>query len=1166
MACSSKYPGLQSHGQRADKITVPPPEHSSDSNEWTTLYIVSAPLPPSISAVQFKITSHDQGWCSDPDNGSWSWFDASILGSWHEDQPPAFEDLSDPIYLKSSPHDFGQMLQDRGFYFKDIPGRKDEDNMRSPGVTRCVVKNKIQTGWQNHTVTWRLEDGGENAEFLSLLEEGDRLVVWARAKFRGWLNVVKEVEILISTERVQDFAQPVQSPPIDQLNVVEPSGSQARNDDSLPGIGLPSVEAPKLDLARLQQYVSGLDFQESPHARQVFSRYEKSLATMPMNHPERPGLLGKMGVFLFKRYKYSKDPTDLGKAIAYLQLATLLQPEDPVCSYMYGRSLIARLGFGGSFSDIDIAINHLERALEIGLTDKAMQKETLEILIVGYKVRISYSNTEADLRRAYELMERLDVGTEHGSYKQFEQQELQYLLTRHQRAPAEARGARDGLLSAKTDIQRDELGEQEHIDTAISAAEAALSGLSQSDRSYKALLLGLSTQYMKRYLQAGHSDDLERGISRAEKAVALMEPHDLLGRLSAHFNLSGLLSARWERNRNIADLHAADSHIRIAIGNLPANIFSTAKVAMLLSASHILAFHHEATGDISKLESGIAMLEDINRDGLNLVDRPARSAYLTLLTGLYENLYYATKNLQHLDRAITLLDDEGLHSATIGGSLDPGVYAQYGRLLLQRFRQTRNGSDFQVGSKHLAAVCVSADVLPISRVQIARTLIHFLNHTENWNLAAMAAELALPTLSRLNAHDLQREDQIFINRQISGLASEACVAFCKLNLVGNAVRKLEYARGFVVGHLIDSPSDLSSLKSTHPALAEEYEALRSRTFNHITASLNQSTSQTSHRYDDLKELRECEDKIREITGFEDFPQTLSKQVLGDLLREGPIIIVNATCVSTDAIIMTIPRGWVLHLPEMGSKAPPEFVRRLLSHENFRCTTGDSNKRDMEPELSPEDFTHEWLSWLWFTCVKPCLDGLGAQGELSLEEPRSRVWWIGAGAASGLPFHAAGDYRNGGHTDGQSCLDRVIPSYIPSLRALKNARSRAAQVLPLQQATSSLLVVTMPETPGHGALASVRREAQGIIRAAEPSLRVTELPGPSTADVLAQLGNSDIVHFACHGYSDPSNPTSSHLVLQKQGVSGMGMVPDTLEVSALLDTQTISASFRTDVTV
>ncbi|GFN17011.1 hypothetical protein AtubIFM56815_004994 [Aspergillus tubingensis] len=170
------------------------------------MYLISPPLPRGVSAVQFNITSHDQGWCSDRSQGIWSWFDVSILGCSErgggEDYPSSFfSDLSNPSYLKSRPEDFRQVLQDRGLRFKHIPKQDpDADPAKPRSIVKRVASNKIQRSWQQHVIFWRLEDGGEEAGFLSRLEEGDRLVVWARTQFSGWINCVKSVEIKVSVD------------------------------------------------------------------------------------------------------------------------------------------------------------------------------------------------------------------------------------------------------------------------------------------------------------------------------------------------------------------------------------------------------------------------------------------------------------------------------------------------------------------------------------------------------------------------------------------------------------------------------------------------------------------------------------------------------------------------------------------------------------------------------------------------------------------------------------------------------------------------------------------------------------------------------------------------------------------------------------------------------
>ncbi|PYH67531.1 uncharacterized protein BO88DRAFT_343959 [Aspergillus vadensis CBS 113365] len=170
------------------------------------MYLISPPLPRGVSAVQFNITSHDQGWCSDRSQGIWSWFDVSILGCSSErdgeDPSSFFSDLSDhpSSYLKARPEDFRQVLQDQSLHFKHIPKGEVSDPAKPGAIAKRVASNKIQRSWQQHIIFWRLEDGGEEADFLSCLEEGDRLVVWARTQFSGWINCVKDVEIKVSVD------------------------------------------------------------------------------------------------------------------------------------------------------------------------------------------------------------------------------------------------------------------------------------------------------------------------------------------------------------------------------------------------------------------------------------------------------------------------------------------------------------------------------------------------------------------------------------------------------------------------------------------------------------------------------------------------------------------------------------------------------------------------------------------------------------------------------------------------------------------------------------------------------------------------------------------------------------------------------------------------------
>jgi CHAT domain-containing protein len=161
----------------------------------------------------------------------------------------------------------------------------------------------------------------------------------------------------------------------------------------------------------------------------------------------------------------------------------------------------------------------------------------------------------------------------------------------------------------------------------------------------------------------------------------------------------------------------------------------------------------------------------------------------------------------------------------------------------------------------------------------------------------------------------------------------------------------------------------------------------------------------------------------------------------------------------------------------------------------------------------------------------------------------RVWWIGTGAASSLPFHAACQYYNGHIVNGESCLDQTIPSYTPTIKALRNARERSLAGGKLNSKDASVLVVTMPTTPGQSDLSGVVREEETITEAVQQAYTIRPLRHPTAHEVLRGIRGSEIAHFACHGCSDLMNPSNSRLLLQKSSASGP--VVDPLTVSTLL---------------
>lgn len=172
-------PDLSLHSVQNDYLVVPPPGRRVSSST-AALYLISDPLPADISILEFRITSHDQGYCSDPTKGTWTWFEVSIIRPLCEEEPRSdIINLKHNAGVKSRPEDFGSLLQEQGWYFEDIPVL-NTTNTNTGCISRKILNNPVSSLWSSKKSTWSRAE--PHSDFISLLQEGDRLIIWARAQ------------------------------------------------------------------------------------------------------------------------------------------------------------------------------------------------------------------------------------------------------------------------------------------------------------------------------------------------------------------------------------------------------------------------------------------------------------------------------------------------------------------------------------------------------------------------------------------------------------------------------------------------------------------------------------------------------------------------------------------------------------------------------------------------------------------------------------------------------------------------------------------------------------------------------------------------------------------------------------------------------------------------
>ena len=146
---------------------------------------LSARDATSLRRVTFTFRSHDQGYCQYPDQGAWSWFEASLARISRGEEEEQTQ-LSDAITITSQYYWVYPWLQ-----------RNREELEKQPRYK--IQSNRIG---EKKPESYRIELGADH-ELVQRVREGDRIILWACACFAGWNNQVYEAQI--SVEGVDDF-------------------------------------------------------------------------------------------------------------------------------------------------------------------------------------------------------------------------------------------------------------------------------------------------------------------------------------------------------------------------------------------------------------------------------------------------------------------------------------------------------------------------------------------------------------------------------------------------------------------------------------------------------------------------------------------------------------------------------------------------------------------------------------------------------------------------------------------------------------------------------------------------------------------------------------------------------------------------------------------------
>ena len=640
-------------------------------------------------------------------------------------------------------------------------------------------------------------------------------------------------------------------------------------------------------------------------------------------------------------------------------------------------------------------------------------------------------------------------------------------------------------------------GSLDDLQEAIRQFQEGLDRAAKGHKDQKDLLFGLAAVYNDRYDRTGALDDLERAIQIRESLCN--QTSEIYPEWAPNVLALGELYDTRHRRRNAPhDLDKAIQLVQNAVNATPTH--NPDRPFRLQALGSVLLQRHRRSQSFEDLRTAIRLLKEAL--DLTATDDPSLGELSYHLGLAYHHQYYVTSEMTDLDTAVQFSKDSVNKMPE-----DHPARANYeyilGIILKDVHQRTEKSGHLYAARIQFENALNRSFSRPLPRFRAGKWLFHLQIEAHEWLSAYETASKAVNLVPLLLSRSLVNSDKQFLISEVGSLASDAAaVSLLAGKSPYDALSLLESARGIIVGSQSDMRVDLSDLELGHPKLAEEFTAL-SKQLSSVSAPELDPHSMSRHqgdqRFNASRKVEEIIETIRDQPGFSRFLLAPLENDLMVAANSGPIIVVTASRVRCDAIIIRANKITVLPLPD-------------LQLNDIHDRTKALNSRSLDVDI---------LEWLWETIAMPVLEELEYKTAPTGDE-WPRLWWVPTGSLSKFPIHAAGY-----HSDGSSntVLDRVISSYASSLKALMHNRRRQPKSTNLGGQNKALLVA-MEE------LQYAPQEVDkvdGICKSM--NMQVVKLYSCKTDDVLSALKNCSVFHFAGHGLSNSSDPSQSSLLLK-----------------------------------
>jgi tetratricopeptide (TPR) repeat protein len=567
---------------------------------------------------------------------------------------------------------------------------------------------------------------------------------------------------------------------------------------------------------------------------------------------------------------------------------------------------------------------------------------------------------------------------------------------------------------------------------------------------------------------------LTEAVRAQREAVAATpaDDGDLPRRLS---NLGAALRALGERTQDARLLEEAVDAQLDAVTAAPDG--HSDRAGYLSNLGNALLTLSERTGDAQALRDAVDMQQAAVEAAP--AGHPDRAACLSQLTSALlvqaSRTHDNRERLRVLDQAVTA-GRAGVTASPAGHPAHAMSLDNLGTALRRLSRTAGRPTLLAEAGRCLTEAAADVNAPPAVRISAYQGMARLPGRAGLSDREALAAmETAAALLPQAAPRALARADRQYSLSRLASIAGLAAAAAVTVGQPGRAVELLEQTRGILAADTLAArDGHLPGLRAVAPGLAGELQELPA-------PDVRQLASQA---------------------------------------REGPVIFAYATPSRCDALVLTAD-------PEVPVRVIP--LPRLTEDDAARQADLLLRARraalDEDGTLRSRAAAHRQilgiLGWMWDAITGPVLASLGYTATPD-RQPWPRVWWCPVGILSYLPLHAAGHHDSTADGQPRTVLDRVVSSYTPTIRSLGGARAQHPD-----PAVAATLIIAAPGVPGARPLDGVATETELLARLI-PGARVLEDPGRDTA--LACLPAYPVVHFACHGYANWSDPGASMLAL------------------------------------